>query len=286
MSLGQNKSAAQQIIEAALDGGINHLDTADLYDFGLNEQLIGEIVKPYRNDIIITSKVGNHFNRETKDWYWDPSQKYILGAVKNSLKRLQTDYIDFYMLHGGTIDDPIDETIEAFEQLKKEGWIRSYGISSIRPNVIRQYVERSNIDGVMLQYSLFDRRAEEEILDLLHEKDISALSRGPLAKGMLSSQGEAQIDKKAVEGYLDYNQEELRAVYKELQHFTSDSLPMHALALKYVLYHPAIATAVFGASSLAQLQENTNFNHRQKLTEKVYHQVQQVTKNQFYSSHR
>lgn len=74
------------------------------------------------------------------------------------------------MLHGGTLDDPIDETIEAFEQLKQEGLIRAYGISSIRPNVIREYVQKSSIDGVMTQYSLLDRRPEEETLDLLYER--------------------------------------------------------------------------------------------------------------------
>src|SRR5699024_6403991 len=92
---------------------------------------------------------------------WDPSKKHIKTAVKQSLQRLHTDYIDLYQLHGGTIDDPIDETIEAFEELKTEGLIREYGISSIRPNVIKQYIEKSSIRSVMMQYNLLDRRPEE-----------------------------------------------------------------------------------------------------------------------------
>ena len=92
-------------------------------------------------------------------------QKNIFSsAVDQSLKRLQTDYIDLYQLHGGTIEDPIDEMIEAFETLKAAGKIRYYGISSIRPNVIREYVKRSSIVSVMMQYSLLDRRPEEEML--------------------------------------------------------------------------------------------------------------------------
>src|SRR5690625_1839784 len=148
MSLGTNKKSARTMIDYALDHGINHLDTADLYEFGLNEEIIGQTIKHRRSDVIITTKVGNHFNPKTKTWFWDPSKQYIEQAVKRSLQRLQTDYIDLYLLHGGTIDDPFDETIEAFERIKQAGLIRAYGISSIRPNVIQKFAEKSNIDAV------------------------------------------------------------------------------------------------------------------------------------------
>ena len=286
MSLGTDKQKAKEIIATALDSGINHLDTADLYDFGFNEEIIGEIIKEYRHEIILTSKVGNHFNKEKKDWYWDPSKKYILEAAKASLKRLDTDYIDFYMLHGGTIDDPIDETIEAFEELKKEGWIRAYGISSIRPNVIREYVDKSSIDGVMMQYNLLDRRPEEEILDLLKENNIGVLARGPLAKGMLSNQSEQQVKAKGVDGFLDYTFDELVETINQVSGLLNDSLTMNALALKYVQKHPAITTAVFGASSTEQVKENTNFDHSKNLSETLYKELQQITKSNTYTDHR
>ena len=89
----------------------------------------------------------------------------------------------------GTLDDPIDETIEAFEELKREGWIRYYGISSIRPNVIREYVAKSNIVSVMSQYSILDRRPEEAVLDLLAENGISVIARGPVARGICRTVG-------------------------------------------------------------------------------------------------
>lgn len=286
MSLGQDKQTAKRIIETALDAGINHLDTADLYDFGLNEELLGEIIKDYRQDLILTTKVGNHFNKEEKNWFWDPSRKYIMNAVKMSLQRLQTDYIDLYMLHGGTIDDPIDETIAAFEELKKEGLIRTYGISSIRPNVIREYVTKSKIDAVMLQYSLFDRRPEETILGLLQENQISALSRGPLAKGMLSNIGKKQIEKKAKDGYLEYTQEELLQSFERMINLTDGSLTMNELALKYVLKHPAVTSAVFGASSVEQVKENAQLSNSMQLPNNIYEQLQKITKNNHYTSHR
>src|SRR5690606_39230056 len=160
-------------------------DTANLYDKGENEQLIGRLPKPVRDKVIFATKVGNQWREDGSGWDWNPRKSYILSAVEKSLSRLNTDYIDLYQLHGGTIEDPIEETIEAFEQLVQEGKIRYYGISSIRPNVIRKYAALSNIQSVMIQYSVLDRRPEEEMLQLLEQHHISIVARGVLAQGLL-----------------------------------------------------------------------------------------------------
>src|SRR5690606_3990438 len=107
------------------------------------------------------TKVGNRMIPGEDRWVWDASKTYIMEAVKDSLRRLGTDYIDLYQLHGGTMEDDATETIEAFEALKKEGVIRQYGISSIRPNVIKRFLTNSSAVSVMMQYSLLDRRPEE-----------------------------------------------------------------------------------------------------------------------------
>ncbi|GAE34965.1 oxidoreductase [Halalkalibacter akibai JCM 9157] len=209
MNIGTNVSEAQRTIETALDNGINYLDTADLYDQGVNEEIIGEVIKGKRQDLIIATKAGNKFEKGKQGWSWDPSKKHIQQAVKDSLRRLQTDYIDLYQLHGGTIEDNIDETIEAFEELKTEGVIRHYGISSIRPNVIREYVKRSSIVSVMMQYSLLDRRPEE-VFPLLAENQISVVARGPVAKGILTNRPLSDMSETIQEkGYLNYNYDEL-----------------------------------------------------------------------------
>ncbi|ASK63277.1 oxidoreductase [Virgibacillus phasianinus] len=285
MSLGTDSAKAKEIIDAALDAGVNHLDTADLYDFGKNEEIVGEAIKNRRKDIVLTSKVGNHFDRAKKDWYWDPSKSHIKNGLKDSLRRLQTDYLDFYMLHGGTIDDPIDETISAFDELKQEGVIRAYGISSIRPNVIREYVKRSSIDGVMMQYNLLDRRPEEEVLDLLERHQISVLARGPLAKGMLTENGNQQIEKKAQNGFLDYSHQELVTIYQELSATVNDSLISNA-AFQYILHHPAVKSAVFGASSVEQVKHNAASNNAKTMPDELYPALQAITKPIKYDKHR
>ncbi|MGM8366452.1 aldo/keto reductase [Virgibacillus sp. W0181] len=282
MSLGTDRTKAGKIIDQAIDMGINHLDTADLYDFGENEKIVGDAIKNKRKEIILTTKTGNNFNRETKNWFWDPSKKHIMSSVKESLRRLKTDYIDLYLLHGGTIDDPFDDTIAAFESLKQEGIIRAYGISSIRPNVIQTYVEEANIDAVMMQYNLFDRRPEEEILDLLNDNNISVLARGPLAKGILTSK--STFERKVKSSYLDYTYEEIKHMYNQLGAYSKEN-SLSGLAFQYVLYHPAVTSAVFGASSSDQLIENVRVDLAEKLSPITYAKLQKITKQTNYKNH-
>ncbi|GGG14676.1 aldo/keto reductase [Paenibacillus abyssi] len=282
MSLGTDESKAIPIIQEALEQGINFLDTADLYDAGINEEIVGKAIHNRRADVILATKVGNRREAGVEGWSWDPSKQYIKTAVKESLRRLQTDYIDLYQLHGGTLDDPIDETIEAFEELKEEGLIRYYGISSIRPNVIREYVKRSNIVSVMSQYSILDRRPEEEILPLLQEHGISVIERGPLANGILTDKGRMKAEK----GYLEYSREELLALLDQLHNLTGSTRDIAHFALRYPLYHPAVAAAIPGASSLNQLLHNIASFGSERLTMDEYEKIRQISRPNQYTLHR
>ncbi|RJS59611.1 aldo/keto reductase [Bacillus sp. PK3_68] len=286
MSLGKDKQAAQTIIETALEEGINYFDTADLYDFGLNETIVGAALKPVRERVIIATKVGNRWEEGKEGWSWNPSKTYIKEAVKHSLTRLQTDYIDLYQLHGGTMDDPIEEIIEAFEDLKKEGLVRAYGISSIRPNVIREFATRSSIDSVMMQYSPLDRRPEEQVLPLLQEHNISIVARGPLAKGLLSTSWREKIGKFQERGFLDYSSAELTDLLNELEHKLSDARTLNALSLRYLLQHEGVAAVVAGASSVSQLKENVRAVKEAPLSEEELQLIQQLTKANQYVQHR
>lgn len=281
MSLGTDEAKAISIVHEALDQGINFVDTADLYDEGRNEEIIGQAIRQHRQDVILTTKVGNRRIPGQDGWSWDPSKAYIKNAVKDSLKRLQTDYIDLYQLHGGTIEDPIDETIEALEELKQEGLIRYYGISSIRPNVIREYVKKSNIVSVMSQYSILDRRPEEEILPLLAKHGISMIARGPLAGGILSERGRSKAEK----NYLDYSSEELLNLHDQLSQETSDSRNLAQTALHYPLANPSVAVIIPGASSLEQLKSNVMVADVAPLTSEELADIQRISKANRYKLH-
>jgi aryl-alcohol dehydrogenase-like predicted oxidoreductase len=262
-----------EILREAYKAGINFFDTADLYDKGLNEEMVGKALKPIRDDVIISTKVGNEWREDGSGWDWNPSKEYILTAVNESLRRLQTDYIDLYMLHGGTIDDPIEESIEAFEQLKKQGKIRAYGISSIRPNTIREWIDKSNLDVVMMQYSLLDRRPEENCLDLLHENDISVITRGTLAKGML-------IDKPSKD-YLGFSANDVA----EMSSAVIETKYPIAASIQYVLQHPAVASAVIGIRTKEQLHDLIT-NYDSHIASKTLDKLKTVLKPNYYENHR
>ncbi|KIL39893.1 oxidoreductase [Gordoniibacillus kamchatkensis] len=282
MSLGTDERTAVRIVHEALERGVNLFDTADLYDGGLNEELVGKALRGRRSDAIIATKVGNRRVPGQAGWVWDPSKAYIKEAVKESLRRLQTDYIDLYQLHGGTIEDPVDETIEAFEELQREGVIRSYGISSIRPNVIREYAARSRIVSVMSQYSLLDRRPEEQVLPLLAERGIGLIARGSVAKGLLSGQGSRKVTD---EGYLDYSRDELTEVIRTLNE-ASAAGSLTTTAIRYALAHPAVAAAIPGASSTEQLIRNLEAGAVPPLTEEAAAKLRSLTKANTYAVHR
>jgi aryl-alcohol dehydrogenase-like predicted oxidoreductase len=283
MSLGTEPNKAKEIVKAAIDAGINFFDSADLYDFGENETILGTILRPIRDKVLIATKAGNRWNEQKTGWSWDPSKAYIKDAVKASLKRLNTDYIDLYQLHGGTIEDPVDETIEAFEELKTEGLIRYYGISSIRPNVIREYATKSNMVSVMMQYSLLDRRPEETALPLLDEHGISVVTRGSLAKGLLSEKALERVGN-FEKGYLNYSVAELKDILEKLKAVTNR--PLQEVALQYNLAHPAVASVIVGASLVEQVKENVAAVQSSPLTKEELAAIRVLTKEQRYAEHR
>lgn len=253
MSLGTDYKKAQPIIESAIDNGITYFDTADIYDQGVNEEIVGKALKKYQNrdDIVIGTKVGNRLT-DDGDMTWDPSKKHIKESVKGSLKRLGLNHLDLYQLHGGTIDDPLDETISAFDELKREGYIRAYGISSIRPNVIDYYLKNSQIETLMSQFNLIDNRPESLINDV-HDKQVKILARGPVFKGLLTSKSVDVIDEKFENGVLDYTQDELGSTIASIKELESN---LTALSFKYLTSHDAMGSIIVGASSVEQLEEN------------------------------
>ncbi|GEN45219.1 aldo/keto reductase [Alkalibacillus haloalkaliphilus] len=287
MNLGTNEQNAKDIIHEAINAGINYIDTADLYDYGENEKLVGKALKGKRQDTIVATKGGNHFDPNQEGWYWDPSKKYLKEAIKNSLIRLGLDDVDLYQLHGGTIEDPIDEVIETFEELQQEGLIRYFGLSSIRPNVIKSYVDKTTITSNMMQYSLLDRRPEEELLDYLNDNQVSVLVRGTLGKGMLTSNGIEQWEKKGSNGFLDYNAEELKEVIEKLQVLANESsTTLESIAIHYCLSHPGVSSLILGASRPEQVQNNIEAYYNAPKDQSIIEEVTNMTKKQIYEQHR
>lgn len=273
MTLPLDKTLAAPIVDLAIESGINYFDTADLYNKGKNEELVGELLKPHRKNLYIATKVGNRFTQDEEAWSWDPSKAHIEKSVRDSLKRLQTDYIDLYQLHGGTIDDNFEEIVDTFEGLKKEGLIREYGISSIRPNVFVPFSETNAVSN-MMQYNLLDRCAEE-YFDVLKDNDVSVVTRGTLAKGLLTNDWQRKL-----KNYMNYSEKELQTLLEEL----SSNYDLHSLALRFNLQHEAIASTVIGASNMDQLQQSIQAYERS--TEPFPREAIALLKADQYQNHR
>lgn len=279
MSLPTDQTVANKIIQVALENDITYFDTADLYDKGENEKIVGNALKDKRQNIILATKVGNRLNKSGDGWSWDPSKEWITDAVHASLKRLQTDYIDVYQLHGGTMEDNVDEVIDTMESLQKEGLIREYGISSIRPNVIERFLSKSNAVSVMMQYSLLDRRPEEWF-SLLENNSATLFSRGTLAKGLLTKEGLSRASK--TEDYLSYSHQELLEALKELNDLEA---PLSSIAQHYVLQKDVTGSMILGASSEKQLLESLQSYHLE-VPESTLQKASELTKKDIYKEHR
>ncbi|HIY76222.1 MAG TPA: aldo/keto reductase [Candidatus Sphingobacterium stercorigallinarum] len=246
LSVG-DKNTNRYIIDAVKAVGINYIDTADLYDHGENESVLGDLLQGERQDWILASKVGNRWRKDGSGWDWAASKNHILKAIDESLRRLKTDYIDLYQLHGGTLEDPYDEIVETFERLVEEGKIRYYGLSSIRPNIFLRYAAETQIVSNMMQYSLFDRRPEE-YLDQLDSHQVGVIARGPIAQGLL-------LGKPANE-YLGYSSELVEQIQNKLQE-TADDLGVStlSLALKYPVLQESVRCSVIGIRTKKQADD-------------------------------
>jgi aryl-alcohol dehydrogenase-like predicted oxidoreductase len=278
MSLSANETENDRLINRAIELGINFFDTADIYEKGLNEIHIGKIIKSKRKSLIIATKVGNVYKKDGSGLEWNPSKKHILAAADESLKRLQTDYIDLYQLHGGTIEDNIEETIDAFETLRQQGKIRYYGISSIRTNVIKEYLRLSGIVSVMMQYSLLDRRPEETCLQLLKENNVGVLARGSIAKGLL-------INKPAT-SFLNYNEEEVKKAGSAIESISGKQRSNAQTAMHFVLQHDAITSAVAGIRTIEQLEDIVGTINAPELSSDEIKFLHQCVPVNYYDQHR
>jgi aryl-alcohol dehydrogenase-like predicted oxidoreductase len=278
MSLGADHAANQRLIHAALDLGIDLFDTADLYQHGENEETLGRALQGRRHSAVIATKVGNQWRADGSGWDWNPRKSYIKESVHGSLRRLRTDCIDLYQLHGGTADDPVDEAIEAFEELQEAGLIRHFGISSIRPNVIHEWVRRSGMTSVMMQYSVLDRRPEEECLDLLRRHDVGVVVRGGLAKGLLAS--------KPAAAYLDHADAVVRTVQKRLAEVTESGTTSGQTAIRFCLADPAVTTVACGVRTRAQLEENAAAGSLPALSPDSLRALRDAVPASVYTAHR
>jgi aryl-alcohol dehydrogenase-like predicted oxidoreductase len=183
-------SESIRAIHRALDLGVTHIDTAEIYGPFHSEELVGQAVKERRDQVVIATKFGlvSHGSGVAAPGVIDSGARNVRAAVEGSLKRLGTDYIDLYYQHRVDPSIPIEETAGAVSELVAEGKVRHFGLSEASPATIRRAHAVHPVAALQSEYSLWTRDPEDEILPLLRELGIGFVPYSPLGHGLLTGQ--------------------------------------------------------------------------------------------------
>ena len=174
-------------IHRARELGVNFLDTAEIYGPYENEELVGKAIKGQRDDYVIATKFGFRLHSDDpQDRSVDGSPENVKRAIEGSLQRLGTDHVDLYYQHRIDPEVPIEETVGAMGELVQQGKVRFIGLSEAAPDTIRRAHAVHPITAIQMEYSLWTREAEEEVLPLTRELGIGFVAYSPLGRGFLS----------------------------------------------------------------------------------------------------
>lgn len=181
-----NEEVGKDLVRSAINNGVNFLDTAFIYGPGRSEELVGEVIKETgkRNELIIATKGAHKLVGD--DVLLDNSPAFIKQAVEDSLKRLQTEYIDLYYIHFPDESTPKDEAVWALKQLKDEGKIRAIGVSNFSIDQLKEANKDGYVDVLQGNYNLIQREAEQDFLPYTSANNISFIPFFPLASGLLA----------------------------------------------------------------------------------------------------
>jgi aryl-alcohol dehydrogenase-like predicted oxidoreductase len=249
-----------RIINRALDAGINFIDTADAY--GDSEEVVGRALRGRRDNVVLATK----FGRPAGD---DPNQqgtsrRWIMTAVENSLRRLQTDHIDLYQIHRPDPATDIEETLSALTDLISSGKVRTIGTSGLPPSDIveAQWVaERRGLARFRTEqpaYSILNRGIEREVLPVAQRYGLGTMVWGPLGQGLLTGRVRkgGGNDLSRARFFKHLNDERRLDVVEQLIPLAAEAgLPMTHLAMAFTITHPGVTSALLGARTEQQLDD-------------------------------
>jgi len=251
-----------RIIHKALDAGINFVDTADAYAHGESEEIVGKALKGRRDDVVLATKLylpmGDDPNQRGN------SRRWIMTAVENSLRRLQTDHIDLYQIQRPDPDTDIEETLSALSDLIHSGKVRAIGSSTMPASDIveAQWVaERRGLERFRTEqptYSILSRGIETEVLPVAQRYGMGTLVWSPLAQGMLTGRVRRgqQTDLRRVAIFKHLSDERrLDAVEQIIPLAEESGLPMTHLAMAFAIAHPGVTSAIIGPRTMEQLDD-------------------------------
>lgn len=248
----------------AIDRGVNFLDTADMYGPLINEELIAKAIDKRREDVILATKFGIVYDgTEGKGRVVNGHPDYVIKSCEGSLKRLNTDVIDLYYLHRTDENVPIEETIGAMARLVEQGKVRYIGICEALPETIRRAHNTHPLTAVQMEYSLWTRDAEQEVLAICQQLGIGFVAYSPLGRGFLSGKLKSPDDfdtddyRRTNPRFMGENFLKNIALVDKLKAFASQKGCTAAqLALAWVIASPYNITPIPGSRRIDNLKEN------------------------------
>jgi aryl-alcohol dehydrogenase-like predicted oxidoreductase len=259
-----------RIVHAALDQGINFVDTADMYSAGESEEIVGKALRGRRDDVVLATKVhfrmGEGLNRSGN------SRRWILKEVEESLKRLRTDWIDLYQIHRPDHTTDIEETLSVLSDLVRQGKIRAFGCSTFPAEDIveaHHVAERRGLQRFRTEqppYSLLARGIEASVLPVCQRYGMGVLTWSPLASGFLSgryrkgqpidlSTGRASLTPARFDPSIPENATKLEIVEELVELATSIGCSLPELAVAFTVAHPGVTSVITGPRTMKQLEE-------------------------------
>jgi len=259
---GTNERESIRTIHAALDRGINLIDTAPVYGFGVSEEIVGKAIEERgnREKVFIATKVGLEWHNGSVSR--NSSRDRIRKEVQDSLRRLRTDYLDIYQVHWPDLAVPIEETARTMQALYKEGLIRAIGVSNYSAEQMKRFMSVSELHIVQSPYNLFERQIERDVLAYVRERNLSVFAYGPLCRGLLT--GTMRLDTKFTGDDLRQSDPKFQPPHfaqylnavQQLDDLAQKRYGKHVMdfAVRWVLDQPGVTSALWGARHPAELE--------------------------------
>jgi aryl-alcohol dehydrogenase-like predicted oxidoreductase len=259
---------ADSLIGRAIDAGVNLFDTADVYADGESEVLLGAAIKPYREKVVLTTKVGNRGTVDRELLHTGLSRRHILWSIDQSLKRLGTDWIDFYVCHREDPFTPLEETLQALDCLVRAGKVRYLGFSNWSAWTVAAAMEIQKANGWapfthgQMYYSLLGRDIERDVLPMMQRYGLGMTVWGPLAFGFLSGRYSREDLKDPDNRFshfdmLGFDREKGFALLEVMRAIAAQrSISLPQLAIAWLLERGGVSSVLVGATQLQQLDDN------------------------------
>lgn len=269
-----DQHGADELVKEALNAGVNFYDTADIYAGGESERILGQSFKNLgvsRQDAVIGTKAFHRMGAGVNSA--GASRGHIMNAVEASLKRLQTDYIDLYQIHGNDSITPVEETIRALDDLVTQGKVRYVGVSNwqawriARSLGISELKELARFESLQAYYSIAGRDLEREIVPLLESEKVGLLVWGPLAGGLLSGKfnrnnQKPEDSRRSVVDFPIVDKDRAWNIIDVVKPIADahNSTPAQ-VALAWLLSRPVVTSVLMGAKRIDQLKDNLGAIH-------------------------